>query len=61
MRHRTIDPAQAAANYRTIVRVYQHFFYAQMARQRLAALGSTVPAEAPDLDRIKAPALPVAR
>ena len=30
-----------------------------MARQRLAALGSTVPAEAPDLDRIVAPALPV--
>jgi soluble lytic murein transglycosylase len=52
-------PAQAAANYRTIVRVYQHFFYAQMARQRLVALGSTVPAEAPDLDRIVAPALPV--
>lgn len=51
-------PAQAAANYRTIVRVYQHFFYAQMARRRLAALGSTVPAEAPELDRIVAPALP---
>lgn len=51
-------PAQAAANYRTIVRVYQHFFYAQMARRRLAALGSTVPAEAPELDRIVSPALP---
>lgn len=51
-------PAQAAANYRTIVRAYQHFFYAQMARQRLTALGSTVPAEEPDLDRIEAPALP---
>ncbi len=32
------DPSQAAANYRTIARVYQHYFYAQMARQRLAAL-----------------------
>ena len=46
------NPAQAAANYRTIVRVYQHFFYAQMARQRLAALGSTAgrfgPATRPD-------------
>jgi soluble lytic murein transglycosylase len=31
----------AAANYRAIVRAYQHFFYAQMARQRLAALGNT--------------------
>jgi soluble lytic murein transglycosylase len=51
-------PAQAAANYRTIVRVYQHFFYAQMARQRLAALGSTEPAPAPDLDGMEAPAVP---
>jgi soluble lytic murein transglycosylase len=52
------DPARAAANYRTIVRVYQHFFYAQMARQRLAALGSTETASVPDLDDIKAPDLP---
>ena len=33
------DLAKAAANYRTIVRVYQHFFYAQMARQRLDRVG----------------------
>jgi len=26
-------PAQAAANYRAIVRTYQHYFYAQMARR----------------------------
>jgi peptidoglycan lytic transglycosylase len=52
------QPAQAAANYRTIVRVYQHFFYAQMARQRLTALGSTEPAPAPDLDDMQAPAVP---
>ncbi len=52
------NPAQAAANYRTIVRVYQHFFYAQMARQRLIALGSTVPASAPDLDQIKSTDVP---
>jgi len=52
------NPAQAAANYRTIVRVYQHFFYAQMARQRLAALGSTEAASAPELDEIKAPEPP---
>jgi soluble lytic murein transglycosylase len=51
-------PAEAAANYRTIVRVYQHFFYAQMARQRLAALGTTEPAPTPDLDGIEPPALP---
>jgi soluble lytic murein transglycosylase len=31
--------ALAATNYRTVSRVYQHYFYAQMARQRLQALG----------------------
>jgi soluble lytic murein transglycosylase len=50
--------AQAAANYRTIVRVYQHFFYAQMARRRLAALGDTESAADPELDRMEAPAVP---
>jgi len=54
------DTAKAAANYRTIVRVYQHFFYAQMARQRLAALGSNgnETAGAADLEQIKTPELP---
>jgi soluble lytic murein transglycosylase len=52
------SPAQAAANYRTILRVYQHFFYAQMARQRLTALGDTQPASTPDLDEIKTPEAP---
>jgi soluble lytic murein transglycosylase len=45
-------PALAAANYRAIIRAYQHYFYAQMARQRLAALaipppGKTEPAPGP--------------
>ncbi|MGA8730876.1 MAG: transglycosylase SLT domain-containing protein [Terracidiphilus sp.] len=53
-------PGLAAANYRTIVRAYQHYFYGQMARARLAALGTTIPAqEDPDLDRFKAPIVPV--
>ncbi|MGA3262658.1 MAG: transglycosylase SLT domain-containing protein [Terracidiphilus sp.] len=52
-------PAQAAANYRTLVRAYQHFFYAQMARQRLAALGNAPPVAAPQLDRIQAPPVPL--
>ncbi|MDE3189141.1 MAG: transglycosylase SLT domain-containing protein [Acidobacteriota bacterium] len=51
-------PAMAAANYRAIIRAYQHFFYAQMARQRLAALGDVQPAAEPALDRFKAPAVP---
>lgn len=52
------EPARAAANYRTIARVYQHYFYAQMARQRLAVLGSTEPAPAPELDDMQAPEVP---
>ena len=56
------DTAKAAANYRTIVRVYQHFFYAQMARQRLAALGDAgvevASGSAPDLEEIKTPEIP---
>jgi soluble lytic murein transglycosylase len=46
-------PAMAAANYRAIVRTYQHFFYAQMARARLAQLGDTKPVPAPQLDHIQ--------
>ena len=47
------NPSLAAANYRTIDRAYQHFFYAQMARQRLAALGNTQVVAQPQLDRIQ--------
>ncbi len=46
-------PAQAAANYRTIVRAYQHFFYAQMSRARLATLGATQPASDAVLDQFQ--------
>jgi soluble lytic murein transglycosylase len=51
-------PAVAATNYKAIVRAYQHFFYAQMARQRLAALGTLQPETDPEIDRINAPELP---
>ncbi|MGA7830053.1 MAG: transglycosylase SLT domain-containing protein [Terracidiphilus sp.] len=51
-------PAQAAANYSAIIRAYQHFFYAQMARQRLAALGNAKPAPQPQLDAFQAPPVP---
>ncbi len=50
--------ASAAANYRAIIHAYQHFFYAQMARQRLAGLGATVPASDPQLDRFQPVPLP---
>lgn len=51
-------PTAAAASYGAIVRAYQHYFYAQMARQRLAALGTTGPVADPDVDNIKAPDVP---
>ncbi|MGA9670605.1 MAG: transglycosylase SLT domain-containing protein [Terracidiphilus sp.] len=52
-------PALAAANYRTLVRAYQHFFYAQMARQRLAALGDMQPVAQPELDKLQPAPVPV--
>jgi soluble lytic murein transglycosylase len=51
-------PANAAANYRTLIRAYQHFFYAQMARERLAALGNEKPAAQPQLDSLQAAPVP---
>jgi soluble lytic murein transglycosylase len=45
------QPAMAAAHYRTLIRAYAHFFYAQMARQRLVALGDAVPVSVPALDK----------
>jgi soluble lytic murein transglycosylase len=52
-------PADAVTNYRAIVRAYQHFFYAQMARQRLTTLGDAQAVSQPQLDRIQAPLVPV--
>ena len=52
------NPGQAAANYRAIVRAYQHFFYAQMSRARLAALGDTAPVTTPQLDNYQPIAAP---
>src|ERR1700677_737281 len=59
--YETLDhkPANAVASYRTLVRVYQHFFYSQMARQRLTTLGNAVPVAAPQLDRMQAPPVPI--
>ena len=58
--YETLDhnSALAAANYRTIVRAYQHFFYAQMARKRLPTLGGTQPTSDPQLDRFQPTPLP---
>jgi soluble lytic murein transglycosylase len=52
-------PTLAAANYRTLLRVYQHYFYAQMARMRLNALGDAQPVVQSQLDQIQPPPVPV--
>ena len=51
-------PALAAANYRTVVRTYQHFFYAQMARQRLAAMGQPERVSETQMENYQAPVIP---
>lgn len=45
--YETMDhyPSMAAANYRAIVRAYPNYYYAQQARVRLAALGTSVHAD----------------
>jgi len=52
------QPAQAAANYRTVVSRYQHYFYAQMARQRLSALGQPMTVSETEIEGFKAPPIP---
>jgi soluble lytic murein transglycosylase len=53
------NPARAAANYRALVRAYPHYFYAQMSRQRLTALGAVkAPASETQLERFQAPPTP---
>jgi soluble lytic murein transglycosylase len=60
------NPTQAAANYRTVIRVYQRYFYAQMAKRRLLALDAAQTGTQPptqiasqaQLDRFQAPPVP---
>lgn len=48
----------AAAYYRTIVRLYPHYYYALMAKQQLQKLGAVRPAAVPALDRINPTIIP---
>ena len=52
------QPAMAAAHYRTLINAYSHYFYAQMARERLAALGDAEPVSVPNLDQYTPAAVP---
>jgi soluble lytic murein transglycosylase len=51
-------PDMAATYYRTINHVYEHYYYGQLARQRLAELGSVAPADVPELSHIHAAPIP---
>lgn len=51
-------PLQAAANYRVVLARYQHFFYAQMAKQRLSALGQPLMVSQEELQTIPIPTIP---
>jgi soluble lytic murein transglycosylase len=48
----------AAAYYQTISRVFEHYYYAQMARQRLAELGQVTPADVAMLSNIHREEIP---
>jgi soluble lytic murein transglycosylase len=52
-------PANAVTNYRALVRAYQPYFYAQMARRRLSTLGDAQAVAEPQMDRMQAPLVPV--
>jgi soluble lytic murein transglycosylase len=51
-------PEMAAVYYRTVARVYRHYYYAAMAQQRLAELGSVTPASVASLDAMQPAAIP---
>jgi len=52
------QPALAAAHYKTLIRAYSHYFYAQMAKQRLVALGDAPPVMVPALDKYAPETIP---
>lgn len=51
-------PAMAAAHYRTLIAAYSHYFYAQMAKERLVALGDVTPASVPRLNSYAPASIP---
>lgn len=51
-------PEVAAAYYRTVASTFEHYYYAQMARERLSSLRSTTPAEIATLKNIQPEEIP---
>jgi soluble lytic murein transglycosylase len=52
------QPAMAAAYYQTVSRVFEHYYYAQQARERLTELGQVIPAEIAMLSNIHPEEIP---
>jgi soluble lytic murein transglycosylase len=52
------QPAMAVAYYQTVSRVFEHYYYAQVARDRLAELGQVSPAEVAMLSNIHREEIP---
>ncbi|HEY9127992.1 MAG TPA: transglycosylase SLT domain-containing protein, partial [Acidobacteriaceae bacterium] len=52
------DKGRAAAHYRTLIATYSHYFYAQMAHERLVALGDAPQVSVPHLDGYTPPVIP---
>ena len=51
-------PATAAAYYRTLLRVYPHYYYAMLAQQHLDKLGSVTPEAIAELDALRPEPIP---
>lgn len=51
-------PDMAAEYYRTVARLYRHYYYASIAQQRLTELGNVTPATVASLDTMKPEPLP---
>ncbi len=51
-------PDMAATYYRAVARVYRHYYYASIAQQRLAELGSVTPAAVASVDEMKPGTIP---
>jgi soluble lytic murein transglycosylase len=52
------QPAMAAAYYQTVSNAFEHYYYAQIARERLAELGSVTPAQVDMLANIHREEIP---
>jgi soluble lytic murein transglycosylase len=52
------NPAAAAAYFKTLAETFPHYYYAGLARKKLAALGNVTPAAMPRLERVDDPPIP---